>query len=79
MCISGCVAGPAAAVLIQAQVAHSQHIRVRLQPLQNKLLGGLSAQSQGKRTGTSWQSQREEARVFQVTPSVYITFPLASV
>lgn len=28
-----------AAVLIRAQVAHSQHIRVRLQPLRNKLLG----------------------------------------
>lgn len=72
MCTSGCVARPVAAVLIRAQVAHSQHIRVRLQPLQNKLLGGLIAESQDKCTGTCFQSQIEEAPAFQTTLGVYL-------
>lgn len=44
-CTSGCGARPATAVLIRAQVSYSQHIRVRLQALQNKLHGGLKAKS----------------------------------
>lgn len=42
MCRSGCGARPAAALLIRAQVSNSQHIRVRLQPIQDKLHGGLT-------------------------------------
>lgn len=48
-----------AAVLIRAQVAHSQHIRVRLQPLHNKLLGA-SRLGSDQGTGTSSQSQIQE-------------------
>lgn len=48
-----------AAVLIRAQVAHSQHIRVRLQPLHNKLRGA-SRLGSGQGTGTSSQSQIQE-------------------
>lgn len=47
ICTLGCGGRPAAAVLIRAQVSHSQHIRVKLQPLQNKLHGGLRAGSRG--------------------------------
>lgn len=36
---SGCVAETAAAGLIRAQVAHSQHIRIRLQPLKRAAPG----------------------------------------
>lgn len=48
-----------AAVLIRAQVAHSQHIRVKLQPLHNELLGA-SRLGSGQGTGTSSQSQIQE-------------------
>lgn len=64
MCMSGCGARPATAVLIQAQVSHSQHIRVRLQPPQNKLHGGLRAESQGMYTVASLPNQTEEISAF---------------
>lgn len=69
MCISDCGARPAAAVLIRAQVSHSQHIRVRLQPPQNKLHGGLRAESQGMCTAKCLPNQIEEISAF--TGSAY--------
>lgn len=74
MCASGCVARPATAGLIRAQVAHSQHIRIRLQPLQYKPLWATYAESREKGTGIFLQSQIEEGTSFQTTWGVWPNF-----
>ena len=56
----GLWARQAAAVLIRAQVSHSQHIRVRLQTLRNTLRGGLRVESKGMCTVTCLPNQIEE-------------------
>ncbi len=71
MCTLGCGARPATADLIPAQVSHSQHIRVRLQPLQNKLHGGLRAESQGMFTVICLAKQIEETRVFEQILAIF--------
>lgn len=72
MCTSGCGARPAAAVLIRAQVSHSQHIRVRLQPVQNKLHGGLRAQSQGMCTVACLPNHIEEIHSYKKTLGIFV-------
>ena len=65
--------GQARPVLIQAQVSHSQHIRVRLQPLQNKLHGGLRAREYAV---TCLLDHRDEFKSFQNIPFLFLNLNL---
>lgn len=72
MCTSGCGARPAAAVLIRAQVSHSQHIRVRLQSH-----GGPRAESQEMCNVACLPNQKGKAHHFTRLLLFVILIPLA--